>query len=997
MNSLFAQHFPYHQFTVDDGLPSNFVYGATQDDDGYIWVFTDKGIAKFDGYNFKTYTVQDGLPTNDIWNMTKDHTGRLWLHCFSKSLAYLEQDSVRTFFKYDKTENAALYPVTIRLSEDAIMLLNNMNQEFIYINDSISFVPYDNFEKPALDNLIPQVAVVGYLSSDTIPNLPLSQYIPDRLLNIDKPPLLVSARQHYHFQNHLVYKSSNGIVYFNLLEGSYRQRFFDESYGGVPSFIDFQEVGETLQVYSDLNLQILDKNLLLVKEYNLKQFAKRGFTIRGSFQDKAGNIWVATREDGLLLITPKQQTTQMIHNQNITTILGIGEELLIGTAEGDMYIQNPTYENKLILKGEKYKNDIVKSAIARRDEGDFLFALELRGVFQYDMETEKITTIDDYLTTQNVFIYEDVVKGITYNLTVEEAQKLFERTFYALKDCIWDAPSNSIYEAANGQTWQFQFQKDTIKLRKIASNRSTTIAADGTGKIWIGHIYGLGSFEDDCYRFEGEKDIPLLNTYVNTLATDTLGNVWVGTDGYGIYGYNGQDIFEVEETKGDLVEDIYIDEEGYIWTSTNQGLKQLEVTFGDAKKTRLVRHFQTKDGLPTNAVNCVYVDNNYIYVGTDKGLIRLEKDSPTPQKQDIKLYLDKILINGKPVEEQERYILKYYQNELEMVFTALSFQSLEDIEYHYQLKNSDRTRQLKKNRRIRYSSLEAGNYQFEIYAKDAGNNISNVIELEVKIFPPWWRNVWFRMLMFCSIFGLFYGLYRYRIQTIKRREAEHSYFQQQIAAYELQALQAQMNPHFIFNSLTTIQYFIQRNDKKSATKYLITFGDLTRAFLEASKSRYISLEQELELLKMYIDLEQMRFNEKFETSIVIDEAVDIYTTEIPSMLLQPFVENSISHGFFHKEGKGHLNIHFQSNGENDGIICTIRDDGIGRERARLIKENSIRNHISRGTQIVDERLAVLNKMEGYDIKVNISDVYDAKQEVAGTNVQIKIPEITNFS
>lgn len=995
-SSLFAQHFPYHQFTVDDGLPSNFVYGATQDDDGYIWIYTDKGIARFDGYNFKTFTVQDGLPSNDIWNMTKDYEGRLWLHCFSKSLAYIKKDSVHTIFKYEKTTDADLYPVTIRLTEDAVILLNNMNKELIYVNDSLSFVPYMDFNKPTLDNIIPHAAVIGYLGSDTIPDLPLSRYIPEKLLSVEKAPILMSVRQHYHFQNHLVYKSTKGIVYFNMMDGSFRERFFDESYGGIPSFIDFQEVGESLQVYSDLNLQILNKNLQIVKEFDLKKIAKDELTIRGSFQDKAGNLWIATREDGLLLVTEKQQATQMIHHQNISTITGLGEHLFIGTAEGDIYIQDTTYENKLIQAGQKYKNDIVKATIVRKDRGDLIFALGQRGIFRYNIESGKVTNVDDFLDTKSVFIYEDVTKNISYALSLEAARELVKRNFFALKDCIWDASSNSIYEATIGDVWQYQFQKDTIKFRRIANNRSTTIAGDEAGKIWIGHIYGLGSFEENCYRFEGAKDIPLLNTYVNTLVTDTLGNVWVGTDGYGIYGYNGHDIFEVEETKGDLVEDIYIDEAGYIWTSTNQGVKQLEVVFGDVKKTRLIRHFQASDGLPTNAANCVYVDSTSIYVGTDEGLIRLEKDSPPLKKQEVKLYLEQILINGEPLEKQDKYTFKYYQRELEMVFTALSFQSLEDIEYHYQLKNSDRTKQVKKNRKIRYPSLEVGNHQFEIYAKDADNNISNVITFDVEILSPWWSTVWFRVFAFCALFGAFYAIYRYRIQSIKKREAEQSYYQQQIAAYELQALQAQMNPHFIFNSLTTIQYFIQRNDKKSATKYLITFGDLTRAFLEASKSRYISLEQELELLKMYIDLEQMRFNEKFETSIIIDEEVDIYTTEIPSMLLQPFVENSISHGFFHKEGKGMLSIHFQANGTNKGIICTIKDDGIGRERARIIKENSIRNHISRGTQIVNERLAVLNKMEGYNIKVKISDVYDAKKEVAGTKVQIKIPEITSF-
>lgn len=989
-----AQHFPYHQFTVDDGLPSNFVYGATQDDEGYIWVYTDKGVAKFDGYKFKTFSVQDGLPINDIWGMTKDTKGRLWLHGFSTNLTYIQNDSVRTAYRNKIYDNSDLYPVTTRITENGLVLLNNMNKQYLYLNDSLYILPYLDHIKATPDSIMAYAAIINYLNCDTIPATPLvNNFLPETYYEIAKPPLLINARQHYCFKEFIFYRSDSSVVCFNTETFSYKEILFDDTYGGSPAFLSYAQAGDSLQIYSDLKLHLLNADTEILKVVDFTHLAQNeDIVIHGSFLDDAANVWIATREDGVFLATAKQQKAQMIHDANISTLSGLGDYLFIGTAEGDIYLQDTSYQNTLIRSGDNLEYDIVRAIISQPRRGGVFTGVEKEGISFYNLEAGAFLPREEILMEHKVFIYENLPANETSVLNLAETSHWLKRTFFMLKDICLDTTRRALYEASLSDVWQYQTQNDTFFLRKISDKRATSIAVGGDGKVWIGHVSGLGSYFDKRYELAPEKTHPLLKAYVNTLVTDGFGNVWVGTDGHGVYAYNGEEVFEVSETKGDIVKEIYFDYEGYLWLSTNQGVKQLSVVFGDTLRTKALRHLQTKDGLPTNAVNCVYVDSSFIYVGTDKGLIKLAKESFEPAKKEIQLYLEHITINGRKLPIQDTYTFQHYERELEMAFTALSYESLQDIEYHYRLNHHERDTQVKKSRRIRYAALNRGEHHFEIYATDVNGNKSNVIAFDIKILYPWWQMLWFRGLLLLMIGVVLYTLYRYRVRFIKRRAAERSHFEQQIAAYELQALQSQMNPHFIFNALTTIQYFIQRNDKKSATKYLTTFGDLTRAFLEASKRRYISLEQELELLKMYIDLEQMRFDKKFELNIVIDDDIDIYTTEIPSTLLQPFVENAINHGFFHKDGKGHLDLIFKAHA-NGGILCIIKDDGIGREQAKIIKENSIRKHKSRGTQLVDERLAVLSKMEGYDIKVKINDVLDADQEVAGTEVQISIPEI----
>jgi LytS/YehU family sensor histidine kinase len=235
-------------------------------------------------------------------------------------------------------------------------------------------------------------------------------------------------------------------------------------------------------------------------------------------------------------------------------------------------------------------------------------------------------------------------------------------------------------------------------------------------------------------------------------------------------------------------------------------------------------------------------------------------------------------------------------------------------------------------------------------------------------------------------------LYRRRVYQIQQRADAETTLNKQFAELELKALQAQMNPHFVFNSLSAIQYFIQINEQKQADEYLAKFASLMRLFLESSKNKYLSLAEELRLIKLYVEMEQLRFRNRFDLKMEVNHDINQHNTFVPTMLLQPFVENAINHGLFHKKGKGILSLHIQPSHEG-GVVCIVEDDGIGRERAMEIRKRSNRNYRSRAIQITNERLQVLSTVEGYNIQINITDLVDNNGEPTGTRVEIVIPEI----
>ena len=228
-----------------------------------------------------------------------------------------------------------------------------------------------------------------------------------------------------------------------------------------------------------------------------------------------------------------------------------------------------------------------------------------------------------------------------------------------------------------------------------------------------------------------------------------------------------------------------------------------------------------------------------------------------------------------------------------------------------------------------------------------------------------------------GVFGFRYFTLRHKHDKIKQTQLE------------LQALRAQMNPHFIFNSLNSINNFILRHDTVSASRYLTKFSRLIRMMLQHSKFPLIPLQDELDALKIYIELEQLRFDNRFEYSIHVPPDLDITTFTVPPLILQPFVENAIWHGLMQKQDNGHLNISLYV--KNNSVYCEIEDDGIGRKQSELNRKDSDSAHVSMGIKITTSRISRLDKYSQASVPVKIKDNIHPDGTAVGTTVIIKLP------
>ena len=297
---------------------------------------------------------------------------------------------------------------------------------------------------------------------------------------------------------------------------------------------------------------------------------------------------------------------------------------------------------------------------------------------------------------------------------------------------------------------------------------------------------------------------------------------------------------------------------------------------------------------------------------------------------------------------------------------------------------------------IQYYRLPAGDYTLHIRGMDdRGNSSAEELIIPIKVKPFFYETWWFYFLAFLFIFGFVGVLIKRKINRRRKKEQEEierKENQRRFLELELKTLRLQLNPHFMFNALGAIQFYIKNNESRLAINYLADFALLMRLFLESSKNKYVSLEDELALLKLYVTLEQMRFEKKFDVVYEIDDSLDLVMVEIPSLLLQPFVENAINHGLRHKKTQGLLTIKMIFEEENETLICIIEDDGVGRKKAGEIRAQSLKKHKSRGTQIIEERLATFNASGEIRLEVKTEDV-NVVLEDCGTRVTLTIPNI----
>jgi hypothetical protein len=461
-------------------------------------------------------------------------------------------------------------------------------------------------------------------------------------------------------------------------------------------------------------------------------------------------------------------------------------------------------------------------------------------------------------------------------------------------------------------------------------------------------------------------------------------------------------IDKIDHGKGlasNMVYAVYAAEDNLLLAGSNQGLSVINLNQYFINKSVIVKNYGKEegfDGVECNT-NCFLKDkNNSYFIGTINGLYKYSPGKEIPNVYESKLKITNIKLFYKDTALSEGAKLKYNENNLIFYFRGVSLTNPDRVNYTYKLEGLDKDwTPITTDNFATYPNLPSGEYKFMVKAtNNEGKWNKEAVSFKFTIRSPFWQTGWFYLLSSSAICGVLYVYINRKLAQVRRTEKENFNKQLDITKHELKALRAQMNPHFIFNSLNSIQHFIIKNRDEQAIKYLTKFARLIRMILDNSESATVTIKEEVEALKIYIELEIMRFENKFSCQIEIDPNIDIDLEEIPSMLIQPYVENSILHGLTAREGKeGQLKLFIKKQMIDDTelIICSVEDNGIGRKKSIDSKSLSGKMHRSLGMKVTADRLNLLNDINKSNMSVNITDLYHENGEAAGTKVEIYIP------
>jgi hypothetical protein len=533
----------------------------------------------------------------------------------------------------------------------------------------------------------------------------------------------------------------------------------------------------------------------------------------------------------------------------------------------------------------------------------------------------------------------------------------------------------------------------------ICYNRSKTYiwVATSTGKLYQ-YSPLTKVLTDQSALFKGLPETPA----INKIEVDKNDRLWCATNLGAVVLAEGRQAvlyrFIQNKNMAGEVKSILAQDE-FIWMTNNRILARLNPENGK------IMYFGEREGI----VNVQLFGSSLtlspwhtVLIGSNQGFYEIFPGHLKENTPAMPAYLTDFRVFNKPyttpdlVSTLSVIKLKHWENFFSFDLSAFDYEAGNDVEYAYKLEGFDEDWQLlNQNRSVTYTNVPGGQYILLIksrIANGAWNEKGQRLRIDVAI--PFWRSWWFISLCTLSVAFSIYGWYRLRIRRIREEERVKREWQVKLNDLENSALRTQMSPHFIFNSLNTINSFINRNDPAKANQYISKFAYLIRMILDHSREKRITIGDELNVLDLYIQLERIRFDNKFNYSIVTDEDIDTDAAEIPPLIIQPFVENAILHGLLPLQHEGNLKISLHNAGEH--LLCRVEDNGIGRKQALLKRQHTSTKRKSHGLDITIKRIELFNEASGLKEGVHITDLEDAEGNSLGTRVDIPLALVDRF-
>lgn len=993
----FAQESYFH-LSVENGLSSTVVHDLLIDSDGYLWIATEAGVNRYDGKNLAKYTTNEGLGGNEVLKMSLDSQNRIWFLSFNGNVS---------FYKDKQFFNARNTPWLDKLTQNSAMT---------------AF-----FEEPGGDIWIASEAGHLFQITDTT----VTQHLQN------KSPV-GNIRQ--------IWKNGDDF-YFGLFIGVYKwkpgqdnwTKVSDEEFWSLRSFTkkdgtrliptqnglssdshlpELLYTNEMLGITTSMhvaNISPSGRFLVIgtvmdgVRFYDITDANNptlelhwlKNATISAQIYDNEGSLWISTLNQGVYRIDSGFREYRYINDSNLlndqiirSSIITSDGSIWFGGKDGSLY--RFSHDGELLFRGRIDRRLDLNASIETFYEpvkGKLLIG-STGGVFEID-----IYDTDQLNQWQDREFYSDLQANGLVN------------TEYSVKSIVGD--SVSVYLGTNRELIKIFNDSTSV----LMSNRITDLEFDKKNRLWIGTLNGIWTYEDNkLNQFNHE-----LFNHTQIVEIQKLYGPWLGVSTYGsglilICTETGT-IRQINTSNGlvsDLVKSTFFDSFGYLWIGTNDGINKFQLdttkTLSEQLPPETIISYTLNDGLNIDQIGKIDITGNRVWVSGNRGIATFRADFVGYEPQEIPLVLEDIQINGiSDFNRNKVYELSYGQNQVEIKFTGIFLRDGNRVKYKYRIAEFDQDWINNETGELSFRYLDAGIYTIEIVAYSIDGRLeSDPLVIRLSVTPPFWQQPWFLITALLAITILIYFYIRWRIQSALDDQKAKQEVSVRVIELEHQALMAMMKPHTIFNQISALRLHLFNGDPEKASEHFVKFTKLLRMQLDSSFKKVNSLQDEMDRIRLQLDLDSEKIENGIQFEFICEANVDPVSCMVPSLILQPFIENTVIHGLVNKRDHGFILIWAL---ERDGqLVITIDDNGIGlpnRNRyevsdktpVHLIHENIpskraetfTANSPSIGLQLFIDRIRLIAGENNLPWSVTFQNKLDNGGVITGVRVELLLP------
>lgn len=939
-------------------------YDIEVDSLGYVYFLGPDGLRKFNGSSIKMLSAAKGRTTLGFSSIFKDYKGMFWLHGRA-GLGFVRNDTIHTY-SLDETPLKKHGKWLESFYRDSLGTLHISPRDMGYFSisstgrvtdESASFTQLTGFGVTHLSDGTPFLFSVG---KDFNKRDSLDLFYVDKSGKADV--ITRFARNGFLFKSYLVEHADKSL---SLSPGNKTIiRFFRDS---------------------------------LIHQYQFK------YKIIELFTDSRNTLWVGTLDQGFFKVTDNNFENSQRFWKGAAAVTAEDQQggLWVKSDSTSFgYLPHPNIDHFSKNNAYPYFNDIHYVM----DKGEqVICAAPPKGIYTFgdsisyfDIPTKKHEegTMRHYRYPLNMCY--DTVKQYLWIAYKDELMRwdgldwrsfLLDPTQFSNSITV-DLKTNSKGELV-GATTKFIYQliNDSISIISKASPariRSFDLAENG--KIWVNSHKGVWVLKNKTFYRPLPQMPPSLLKPCAFIAY-TQGCAWVQSIDDTLYQISDSaKPVRSRDGKYPRLVSYSVAPNGDLWGFSGQENPSLYRIRTEPDRP-IAQPFAFNDhGVQNSWADRLVVTEKAIYSATNYGLFTCKLQELQEEYRKAIVVIDELRINHKKTDIQTDHTLSHTENYLHLIFDAIGFRKL-PVTYRHRLRGLDSTWLESEFQQVQYTNLSPGFYEFTVQAKIGSQGAwSNPQSIKLRITPPYWKTTWFRLVILLVVVGLVALASILWTKRVRRNEQMKAQVSLEMSRLELRALKAQINPHFIFNAISSVMFYLSQNQADDAESYLERFSRLIRMVLEKSEKSSVPLNEEIELLRHYVSLESERFDGAEIEFDVAYEGINPEEVNIPPALFQPYIENAIWHGLKPKKGQRLISLSFSK--ETDSLLVLIEDNGIGRAASAKIGTGK-RKHRSLGMMITSRRIEILNRE---NLKhVEVEDIQDTGGQVSGTRIRLYIP------